>query len=100
MTGAPGERRLAELEAAQLIGSVAALDELVAHIDGVMNLLTKAYRAVDRGTPADRATALSLVDRAERYIPEDDGDDQRRSGIVQMRAAVADARERALALPD
>jgi len=101
MTGASREHVLVELEVAQLHSSVLALDEMLARVDGVMNLLRKALRAVDRGEPGDRAKALALVERAERFVPDDPGGDaERTERIDQLRTTIRDVREQALALPE
>jgi len=45
-------------------------EEMIATLDGVLNLLHKAENALERGTPVDRDRAAALLDRAEAYLEQ------------------------------
>lgn len=66
-------KHIASLEHLVLQAQVRDADRAIAFVDGVINLLMKAQRAVDDGTPEGRARALNLLERAERLVP-DEGD--------------------------
>jgi hypothetical protein len=42
--------------------------ELIAMLDGVLNLLSKANKALERGPSAERSRAMALLDRAETHL--------------------------------
>jgi len=44
--------------------------ELIAVLDGVLNLLSKADKCLERGRSEDRALATALVDRAEKRLSQ------------------------------
>ncbi len=83
----------------RLLSEVQLHEQAIAQVDGVVNLLTKALRAKDAG---DRATALALVERAERFAPDDpDGlPPAQREGFAAIQEALRTARQEVLALPE
>jgi len=81
-----------------LDSQVHADQQTLAALEGVLNLLVKAERALDAATPEGRARAAVLLDRAEdhldRRIPaESVGDDVRRH-LDGVRALVRGHRAR------
>ena len=98
LRGGPGERGKA-LGLPRLLSDVQAHEQIIARVDGVLNLLTKALRAKDAG---DRTAALALVERAERFAPEDPDQlpPEHREGFAAIQEALRVARQEALALPE
>lgn len=89
------------LQIAETLSQVQRSDEVLVRMDGVINLFTKAVAAVQRAEPGDRARALALIDRAERYLPDpDDVAEDHRDSIATMRDSVLGLRRDALALPE
>ena len=90
------------LEILEHVSAINKLDETLALIDALLNLLSKADAAIQRGEPGDRARALTLLDRAESRLPDDETDihEDHRDGLRQAHATIRSLREIALALPE
>jgi hypothetical protein len=77
------------LEHLALTAQVHEADRTIAFVDGVVNLLSKAQRAIDEGTPAGRDKALALIDRAERFMPDEaELSPDAREGVVLARESI------------
>ena len=96
----PDAATAAEFTATRIRSDLAALDGSIARLDGVMNLVTKAVRAVGRAEPGDRERALDLLDRADHWFPADeDVPAAQRDSVATMRESVERIRATAQALP-
>lgn len=83
----------------RILSDVRLHEQAIARVDGVLNLLRKAERATGAG---DRAAALALVEKAERFAPSDPEElpAEHRDGFAAIQDALRAARREALALPE
>jgi hypothetical protein len=83
-----------DLEYFALMSKVRDTDQTLAFVDGAINLLTKAQVAIDGGTPEGRDRAAALIDRAERFVLDDDAwPEDTREGAVLVRQTIAAVRQ-------